>query len=150
MLHKGTYAPVCSDLNCQCYALLSVTSLLLERSKEHMFSGLWSRVSLTSASPSSNLNALQHKPAHLSNCLSIYCPTSLPIIPLPVCACSPRLGAPNHEFIWRYLAIMGSCDETSAPENLIRCATLFPSVRTRCICTGLGSAVRNLKGAMYQ
>ena len=61
-----------------------------------------------------------------------------------------RLGAPNHEFIWRYLAIMGSYDETSAPENLIRCAALFPSVRARCICTGLGSTVRILKGAMHQ
>ena len=25
-------------------------------------------------------------------------------------------GAPNHEFIWRYLASMGSCDETSVEE----------------------------------
>ena len=41
-------------------------------------------------------------------------------------------------------------DETSAPENLIRCATLFPLVSGLCICTGLGSAVRILKGAMYQ
>ena len=39
------------------WSLLGVPSLLLELVKEHMFSGPWSRVSL-SASPSSNLNVL--------------------------------------------------------------------------------------------